>query len=480
MGIQLNPKLVVSIVYVVAMFMAALDGTIVNVALPTISHQFQIPPSATNGINVGYLVSIAVFLPMAGWLGDRFGTKRIFLIALSLFTFASVLCGFANNLQTLNLFRVLQGAGGGLLTPVGMAMLFRTFSPEERPKVARSLVFPIAIAPALGPIIGGLLVSQLSWRWVFYINLPLGILALLFGYLFLIEHKEPEAGRLDLPGFLLSAPGFSMLMYALIQGSSKGWSSPVILSTGICGLILVCALVIVELRVKHPMLDLRLLSDRLFRTMSIISLFAAAGLLGMLFIFPLMYQNTLNASALESGLIVFPEALGLMIASRMMPWSYKKIGVRPVIWLGLLCTILILVLLSMVGPGTNPWFLRALFFSVGLFLGHAVVSVQFLTFNNISSASMGRATTLFNVQNRIGSALGVVLLASLLGSFGTVIDPTGVEQPMLLAYRFALLGSAAFLGVALFFALGIRKADVATTMPKQSPVKSSDREQIAK
>ena len=481
MRIQLNPRLVVSIVYVTAMFMAAMDGTIVNVALPAISNEFQIPPTATSGINVGYLVSIAVFLPMAGWLGDRFGTKRIFLIALSLFTFASVLCGFADNLQTLNLFRVFQGAGGGLLTPVGMAMLFRMFSPEERPKVSRSLVFPIAIAPALGPIIGGVLVEQLSWRWVFYINLPLGIVALLFGFLFLIEHKEPAAGPIDLPGFLLSAPGFSMLMYALIQGSSQGWSSPVILGTGICGLILVCILVLVELRVEKPMLDLRLLSDRLFRTMSIISLFAVAGLVGILFIFPLMYQNTINASALESGLIIFPEALGLMLASRLMPWSYKKLGGRQVISIGLLCTILVFVLLSMVGPETNLWFLRFLFFNIGFFLGHAVVAVQFLTFNNITPASMGRATTLFNVQNRIASALGVVLLASLLGAFGTgTTSANGIEQPLLAAYQFTLLSSAVFLLVGLFFALGIRNADIAAAVPKQSPAQTSDMGSIVK
>lgn len=459
MRIKLNPKLVVSIVYVTAMFMAAMDGTIVNVALPTISNQFQIPPSATSGINVGYLVSIAVFLPMAGWLGDRFGTKKIFLIALSMFTFASFLCGFANNLQTLNLFRIFQGAGGGLLTPVGMAMLFRTFSPEERPKVSRSLVLPIAIAPAVGPIIGGLLVQQLSWRYVFYINIPLGIITLLFGYIYLIEHKEPEAGLLDLPGFLLSAPGFSMLMYALIQGSTKGWSSPIILGTGFCGLILVCCLVLVELKAKKPMLDLRLLSDGLFRKMSVISLFAIAGLLGMLFIFPLMYQNTVNASPLESGLITFPEAIGLMLASRVMPWSYKKLGARLVISIGLLCAIVIFILLSMASPETNTWLLRILFLNVGFFLGHAVVAVQFLTFNNITSASMGRATTLFNVQNRIGSALGVVVIASLLGAFTT--STIGSSQQPIVAYRIALLGCAAFLLIALIFALCIRKADVA-------------------
>lgn len=474
---QLNPKLVVSIVYVIAMFMAAMDGTIVNVALPAISNEFHIPPAATSGINVGYLVSIAVFLPMAGWLGDRFGTKRIFLIALSLFTVASVLCGFANNLQTLNLFRIVQGAGGGLLTPVGMAMLFRTFSPEERPKISRSLVFPIAVAPALGPVLGGFLVEQLSWRWVFYINLPIGILALLFGFMFLIEHKEPKAGIIDLPGFLLSAPGFAMLMYALIQGSTLGWSSPMIVGTGIGGLILIYFLVLVELRAKNPMLDLHLLSDRLFRRMSIISLFAVAGLIGILFVFPLMYQNTLRASALESGLITFPEALGLMIASRVIPWSCKKFGAHLVISLGLVCTILLVVLLSMIGPETNPWLLRSLFFNIGFFLGHAVVAMQLFAFKNITPASMGRATTLFSVQNRMGSALGVVVLASILGTVAA--RGSGTEQPFLANYQLALLGSAGFLLVALFFALRIRKEDVVAFAAKQSSVKSSEIEKIA-
>lgn len=418
MRLQLNPKAAVSIAYVIAMFMVIMDGTIVNVALPAISDEFQIPPSAASGVNVGYLVSIAVFLPMAGWLGDRFGTKRTFLIALGTFICASALCGFADNLQMLNLFRVFQGAGGGLLTPVGMAMLFRTFSPEERPQVSRALAFPIAIAPVFGPIVGGFFVQQLSWRWVFYINFLIGILALILGFMFFFEHKEAMAGRLDLPGFLLSVPGLSLLMYALIQGSSQGWHSPVIWGMGFGGLILVCFLVLVELRVKTPLLDLRLLSGRLFRTMSMISSFNAAGLTGLLFIFPLMYQNALNASALKSGLTTFPEALGIMLASRVMPWSYQRLGARQVILGGLLGAILSIALLSMAGPETNPWSFRVLFFGIGFFLGHVGIIVQFLAFNDITSASMGRATTLFNVQNRIGSALGVVVLAGLLGAFG--------------------------------------------------------------
>ncbi|MGE7879683.1 MDR family MFS transporter [Peribacillus muralis] len=460
------------------MFMVSMDGTIVNVILPTISKEFNIEPSSTSGINIGYLVSLAVFLPVAGWLGDRFGTKKIFLIALGVFTVASLLCGFANDLQTLNLFRVLQGAGGGILTPVGMALLFRTFSPKERPKVSRSLVLPIAFAPAIGPIVGGFFAEQLSWRWSFYINVPFGILVLLFGLLFLKEHKEPSAGRLDLPGFLLSAAGFSMLMYALNVGPTKGWVSPVVLYTGIAGAVLVCLFILHELRVDKPMLDLRLLSDRLFRTLGIISLFSMAGLLGMLFVFPLMYQSSLHASALESGLTTFPEALGLMVSSRLMPWTTKKMGIHQVIRIGLLGTIIIFTLISLVGPTANPWFLRALLFSIGICLGHTVVAVQFSTFTNINSASMGRATTLFNVQNRIGSAIGVAILASIIGAVGTGTGANGDLEVHLASYQFALLGSALFLVAALLFALRLRKDDFKAIMPAKCTAESHDVKQV--
>ena len=467
-GIHENPKLVVCMVYVIAMFMVSMDGTIVNVILPVIGQEFNVIPSATSGINIGYLVSLAVFLPISGWLGDRYGTKKIFLLALGVFTLASLLCGFATNLETLTLFRALQGAGGGLLTPVGMAILFRTFSQKERMKVSRTLVLPIAFAPAIGPVVGGFFAEQLSWSWAFYINIPFGVIAFLLGLLFLKEHKEPSAGRLDLTGFLLSAAGLSMVMYALSTGPSKGWSSPVIMYTGLIGFILVCLFVWIELRVKEPMLDLSLLSDKLFRSLGLISLLSQAALMGMLFIFPLMYQNAMNASALDSGLATFPEALGLMVASRMIPWTFKKLNGQQVICLGLLGTALIFAIISIVGPTASPWSLRLLLFSVGICLGHAVIAVQSSIFTNITSASMGRATTLFNVQNRLGSAVGVAILASVLGALGTSeMARSGIEQSNLASYQYALLGSAIFLVIGLIISLRLKKEDFKSILPSQ-------------
>ncbi|KLA27634.1 MULTISPECIES: MDR family MFS transporter [Bacillus] len=477
MKAKINPKVVVSIVYITAMFMAAMDATIVNVALQTISKELQVPPSAMGTVNVGYLVSLAVFLPISGWLGDRFGTKRVFLTALFVFTTASALCGIANDITSLNLFRIMQGAGGGLLTPVGMAMLFRTFSPEERPKISRFIVLPIAVAPAVGPIIGGFFVDQMSWRWAFYINLPFGIVALLFGLLFLKEHIEKSAGRFDSLGFVLSAPGFAMLIYALSQGPSKGWASEII-STGIAGIVFITLFIIVELRVKQPMLDLRLLKEPVFRKMSLISLFSSAGLLGTLFVFPLMYQNVIGVSALESGLTTFPEAIGLMISSQIVPWSYKKLGARKVISIGLICTAIIFVLLSFVNHDTNPWQIRALLFGIGIFLGQSVGAVQFSAFNNITPPSMGRATTIFNVQNRLGSAIGVAVLASILAGFGNNSVQNNAQSDFL-PYQAALIGSAIFLLVALLFSLRISDKEVmAKKKKKPLPILQKEKEVV--
>ncbi len=310
MRFRLNPKAIVSIVYVLAMFMVAMDATVLNVALRTISEELGIPPAAAGTLNVGYLVSLAVFLPVAGWLGDRWGTKRVFLSALTLFTVSSALCATADQLGTLTFFRILQGAGGGLLTPVGMAMLFRTFPSQERARVSRMLVLPIALAPALGPIVSGLIVDQLSWRWIFYVNLPVGIPAVIFGIMYLKEHKEQGAGRLDLPGWLLSAPGLALTMYALSQGPLRGWTSPLIMGAGVAGILLLTLLVVVELRAKQPLLDLHLLKHRLFRYTGLVSVCGAAGLLGMLYVFHVNVSKCATGFCLGNRVNYIPGSVG--------------------------------------------------------------------------------------------------------------------------------------------------------------------------
>ena len=201
-----SEKVAVSVVFVAAMFMSIMDTTIVNVALPTIGRDFSVSPTAVDSVSIAYLVSLAVFIPASGWLGDRFGGKRVLLTAIAVFSVASALCGLASSLGELVAFRILQGAGGGMLAPVGMAMLYRVFPPAERIRAASILTVPTTLAPALGPVLGGLLVTDLSWRWVFYVNVPIGAAALAFGARFLRQHAETRPGRFDLAGTGAASP----------------------------------------------------------------------------------------------------------------------------------------------------------------------------------------------------------------------------------------------------------------------------------
>ncbi|MCZ8519577.1 MULTISPECIES: DHA2 family efflux MFS transporter permease subunit [Paenibacillus] len=460
--------LTLRLVYVAAMFLVAMDATIVNVALLSIGSELHVPSAQTGSINIGYLTAVALSLPVAGWLGDRFGAKRVLLSAITLFTAASVCCGLAASLEQLTLFRIIQGVGGGLVAPVGMAMLFRAFPPQERAKVSRSLILPIAAAPAVGPVIGGLLVEELSWRWCFYLNLPVGMAAVLIGWLLLQAEQQPPAGRLHLPGLLLSGPGFAMVIYALTEGAFQGWTSPSIVLTGLGGLAMLAALVVTQLRASQPLLQLRLLGDRLFRTAALIGFCLSAGLLGMLYVFPLMYQDVYGASALASGLTTFPEALGLMAASQLMPRSNRRLGPRKLMVSSLLGAVILFSLMCLVRSDTSPWLIRALMFGGGFTLGHAVGAVQLLAFARMPAASMGQASTLYQVQNRLGSALGVALLGSIM-TYAGAADSAAPSASTGFAYQAALLGAAGFLLLAWCLALTIRREDEEAVRPASKP-----------
>src|SRR5437016_313080 len=193
------------------MFMTILDATIVNVALPTIGRDFGVSATAVDGIAIAFLVSLAISIPASGWLGDRYGGKRVLLTAIALFTGASALCGVASSLAGLIMFRIFQGAAGGMLAPVGMAMLYRVFPPEERIRASAILTVPTTLAPALGPVLGGLFVTELSWRWVFYVNVPIGAAAFAFGAAFVHQPPQASPGRFDLTGFLLAGLGLGLL-----------------------------------------------------------------------------------------------------------------------------------------------------------------------------------------------------------------------------------------------------------------------------
>lgn len=482
---QVPYKWVVASIFVVGLFMDIMDTTIVNVALPTLSRQFHATGGSVEWVVLGYLLSLAVWIPASGWIGDRFGTKKTFLFALAAFTLASALCGQAQNLGELIAFRVLQGVGGGMLTPVGTAMLFRAFPPVERAKASTVLMIPTVLAPALGPIIGGWLVTDVSWRWIFYVNLPLGVLGFLIGVFLLKEHREPTAGRFDIPGFVLSGAGLALVLFALSQGPEKGWASPEVIGTGILGVALFVLLVVIELRVEHPMLALRLYRERMFRNANIVLTFSYGGFAGVLFLMPLFLQELRGLSAFQSGLTTFPQAVGVMISSQVIGRIYHRFGPRRLISTGLVGVAIASIALVFVDLNTNLWWIRAILFVRGMAMAASFVPLQASTYANITPADTGRASAIYSTQRQVAAALGVAVLATVWISQTNALlkgaaGAAAVNLAKLGGYHDAFLLGAIIAVIGAGTALLIRDADAAATLRGRGPsgAKAADSEAV--
>jgi EmrB/QacA subfamily drug resistance transporter len=447
----IDQRVAVGVVFVTSVFMNIIDTTIVNVALPAISRGFHIHIASSGAVSVGYLVSLAVSIPAGGWLGDRFGTKRVFMWSLALFTVASVLCALSASLLELVTARVLQGVGGGLLMPIATTMLFRAYTPAERVAAARVLVLPTSIAPALGPLLGGVLVDQLSWRWVFLVNIPVGLVALGFAALFVREHVEPDPGRFDATGFVLAAAGLGMLMFALSDGSARGWSSVPVVGGLVLGAAATVLLIVIELRRLQPLLRLRLLTRPLFAQANAIVVLTLAAFSGLLYVGPLFLQQGLGLSAFQSGLTTFPEAIGLLIGSQLVSRAYPRLGPRRLVLAGCAGLTAVAWLLAVVAHGGALWWFRLLM----LLTGFSMISVQLpnqtVAFAQVTSRETGHASSLYNANRRFGAAIGVAALSSILAA-----DAAGTSGS-LHAYRVAFVVTGAFALLACLTALLGRK-----------------------
>ncbi len=435
-------------VYIFSIVMTVIDGTMVNVALPTMAREFGVPATDVEWVAVGYLLALAAVIPAAGWVGDRFGTKRIFVISLALFVAMSLLCGAAQSLEQLIAFRVLQGIGGGMLTPIGGAMLYRAFPVEERARAAIGVLGVAVLAPAIGPLIGGILVDEASWRWIFYINGPIGAVAILLSMRWLREETQPNPGRFDLAGLVLSAAGVSILLYTLTIGPHEGWLSPKTLTFAVAGAACLVALVVIELRIEAPILALRLLRDRSFRTVNIASSMTYAGFFGLIFVLPLYLQTLRGYSAFQSGLAQSPQAIGVFLISNLVGRRlYRAIGPRRLMVVGIACTSAITCCYALAGLDTPLSAIATLSFLRGLAVGLVFVSIQTAAYGTTSAVDMGRATSLFNTQRQIAYAGGVAVAATVIAA----LLPTSELAPateQLGAYQ------AGFLAVGLIMAPG--------------------------
>lgn len=461
----INQKVAVSVVYVAAMFLAIMDTTIVNVALPTLGRDFHASPASVAATVIAFLVSLAVFIPVSSWLGDRLGARQVLLGAIILFTGASALCGISGSLGQLVVFRVIQGAGGGLMTPVGLAMLFRVFPPQERVRASSILVIPTAFAPALGPVIGGVFVTDLSWRWVFFVNLPIGLAAVLFGLIFLEDQRPESVGRFDVRGFILSGVGLGLLMYGLSEGPNAGWGSTRIVASLAAGVALIGVMIAVELRTSEPLLDLRLFGDRLFRSTSAVIILAMTAFLGVLYLLALFFQDALHFSALHAGLSIFPEALGVMVGSQVVTrLALPAIGPKRVMVSGLTIVALVMLGLSQIGTGTNLWLIRAVVFCLGLGISGVFLPSQAVAFATISREKTGDASTIFNAERQIGGALGVAVLTTVITALHPIHVVAGHAVANLHSYHVGFVVAAGVAVLAAGAALTVSDADASTTV----------------
>jgi len=456
-------KWIVAGVFVCAQFMDIMDTTIVNVALPGLARSFHASTASIEWVVLGYLVALAASIPASGWLGDRFGTKTVFLGALVLFTGGSALCGQSHTLTELVVFRVVQGLGGGMLVPVGMAMMFRAFPPIERARAATITIIPTVIAPSLGPVLGGWLVTYQSWRWIFYVNLPVGALAFVIGVMFLQDYRDPDAGGFDPFGFIVSGLGLATLLFALSEGPERGWGSTSVLATGITGLVLLGAVAVVELRIKTPMLALRLYRERMFRIGNTVFGLMFGTFASVLFLLPLYLQRLRGLSAFQSGLTTFPQALGLMLMSQLTGRLYHVTGPKRLVTFGLVAMTVSTGLLAFVGLHTSLWDLRFILFARGAATAFVSVPLQTTVYANISPADTGRASALYSVQRQVSAALGVALLATvLIEASGAAGRGAGVGS--IGGFHAAFAGSTVLLVIGFVIALRIRDEDAASTI----------------
>jgi EmrB/QacA subfamily drug resistance transporter len=443
---RLEYKYLVGVAFLLALFMDLMDSAVVNVALPTLAREFHASTAALEWVVSAYLLSLATWIPAAGWLGDRFGTKRVFQTALAMFVVGSAACGMAPSVEALAVLRFVQGIGGGMMVPVGSAMLFRAFVGPDRPKGAAFLMVATAVAPLVGPLVGGALVDTLNWRWIFYVNVPIGLGALVFATVFVHEHRERQPGRFDPAGFLLSALGLAGVLLALSQGPREGWSSPVVVGAAVVAVVGIIALSLVETHLRAPMLDLELFRNAMFRQANLTVFTTVAVMVGLLFLLPFYLQGMRGLSAFQSGLLQVPGAIGQLLMLPAGVRVYKRLGPRRTLTFSSAGLAITSALFLLVGLQTNLLWVAAIMFLRGIAMSFTFISMQTAAFATVPPEKMGRASSLFSTQRQVASACGVAALATVvtvsLGSMPTFgIGDSAVVQSSLVAFHNACLAA---------------------------------------
>jgi EmrB/QacA subfamily drug resistance transporter len=409
----------VAVVVVVGAIMSILDTTIVNVALESLARDLDAPLSTIQWVATGYLLALATVIPLTGWAAERFGPRRVWMTVVAGFVATSALCGAAWSAESLIAFRVLQGLAGGMIMPIGMITLAQAAGPQRVGRVMSVVGVPMLLGPVLGPVIGGVLVTHLSWRWIFYVNLPIGVVGLVLAARLLPrERSEGRSsdgpGRLDWRGLLMLSPGVALVVFGLSEVSTHGSVSLVGLLPVFIGIALVGLFVVHALRTEAPLVDVQLFRDAGFSAAAATVFLVGAALFGALLLMALYFQVARGQSALQAGLLMAPQGLGAALGMNRAGRLTDRIGGGPVVVAGLLMLMLGTVAFTQVQADTPYWLLEASLVVRGVGLGFTMMPAMAAAYATLERKEVPRATPMLNVVQRVGGSIGTAILAVVL------------------------------------------------------------------
>jgi len=391
----------------VAFFMESLDTTILNTAVPAISEALKVTPLSMKSVLASYTLSLAVFIPISGWMADRFGTRRVFASAIGLFTLGSFLCGISNNLHLLVACRILQGCGGAMMVPVGRLTLVRTFAKSELIQAMSFVAIPALVGPMLGPIAGGLIVGYLHWRFIFFVNIPIGLVGLLMVYLHLPDYREENTKPLDIVGLILFGSGIALLSYVLEIFGEHTLGTGQILGLLAISLSLMGGYLFHASEIAYPLLRLSLFRIRTFSAAVLGGFFTRLGIGGVPFLLPLLYQLGLGFTPIQSGLLIMPQALASMSTKFLLPKILNRLGYRGVLISNTVILGLLLLLFATIGPHTAVWIIVVQAFCYGAFTSLQYTSMNTLVYADVTEEETSSASSIASTMQQMSISFGV-------------------------------------------------------------------------
>jgi EmrB/QacA subfamily drug resistance transporter len=413
-GLDRGVMLVASVV-VLGAVMSILDITIVNVAIKTLAQDFNTPLATIQWVATGYTLALATVIPLTGWGADRFGTKRLYMTSIVLFVAGSALAGAAWSAGSLILFRVLQGLGGGMIMPIGMTILTRAAGPQRVGRVMSIIGVPMLLGPICGPILGGWLVDDFSWRWIFYVNVPIGVIAVIMALRILPSDVSAPHHRLDWLGLVLLSPSLAMIIYGLAQSSAAGgFGAAKALVPATVGAVLFAVFIWHALRTTDALVDLRLFLNRTFTASTVTLMLVVISVFGGLLLLPLYLQVVRGESAMHTGLLLAPQGFGAMLAMPIAGRLTDRTGVGRIAPVGLATVAVAFLGLTQLQADTSYWTLGAILFVLGLGMGATMMPTFSGAMQTLRRASIARASTSLNITQQVGASIGTAVLSVLL------------------------------------------------------------------